>query len=53
MPAKGGKGTAWTPELERRMLILAITASDLKPSMATWTLVARGIGNGITASAVR
>ncbi|KAF7508066.1 hypothetical protein GJ744_009648 [Endocarpon pusillum] len=34
------------------MLILAITAADLKPSTATWNLVAQGMGNGITASAV-
>ena len=53
MPARGGKGTTWTPELERHMLILAITAADLKPSTATWNLVAQAMGNGITASAVR
>lgn len=53
MPAKGGKGTTWTPELERRMLILLITAVDAKPSTATWNLVAQALGNGLTASAVR
>jgi hypothetical protein len=53
MHTRGGKGTTWTPALERHMLILAITAADLKPSMATWELVAQSLGNGITASAVR
>ena len=44
---------SWTVENERNMLLLAISKADLKPSVATWTIVAEILGGEITPSAVR
>ncbi|KAL2393952.1 hypothetical protein ABEF93_001026 [Exophiala dermatitidis] len=42
----------WTAERERRMLLLAISSADLKPSADTWATVAALLGEGLTPSAV-
>ncbi|KIX08927.1 uncharacterized protein Z518_00005 [Rhinocladiella mackenziei CBS 650.93] len=42
----------WTAERERRMLLLAISSANLRPSTDTWTTVAALLGEGLTASAV-
>ncbi|OAG45144.1 hypothetical protein AYO21_00492 [Fonsecaea monophora] len=42
----------WTAERERRMLILAISAANLRPSADTWQRVAALLGEGLTPSAV-
>lgn len=43
----------WTVERERQMLLLAICEANLKPTMETWSIVAKILGEGITPSAVR
>ena len=43
----------WTAERERRMLLLAISSANLRPSSDTWTTVAALLGDGLTPSAVR
>ncbi|KIW13747.1 hypothetical protein PV08_08938 [Exophiala spinifera] len=42
----------WTPERERRMLLVAIASANLKPSADTWTKVSQLLGGGLTPSAV-
>lgn len=43
----------WTAERERRMLLLAISSANLRPSAETWAHVANLLGEGLSASAVR
>jgi len=43
----------WTVERERQMLLLAICEANLKPTMETWSIVAKILGEDITPSAVR
>src|ERR1700734_1496828 len=43
----------WTVERERQMLLLAICEANLKPTMETWSIVAKILGENITPSAVR
>ena len=43
----------WTVERERQMLLLAICEANLKPTMETWSIVARILGGDISPSAVR
>ena len=43
----------WSAEKERRMLLLAISSANLRPSADTWQRVAGLLGEGLTASAVR
>ncbi|KIV86596.1 hypothetical protein PV11_02196 [Exophiala sideris] len=42
----------WNAERERRMLLLAISSANLRPSADTWTKVAALLGEGLTPSAV-
>ncbi|KAI1615340.1 hypothetical protein EDD37DRAFT_507120 [Exophiala viscosa] len=42
----------WNAERERRMLLLAISSANLRPSADTWTKVAVLLGEGLTPSAV-
>ncbi|EXJ91517.1 hypothetical protein A1O3_00065 [Capronia epimyces CBS 606.96] len=42
----------WTAERERRMLLLAISRTNLRPSADTWEAVAALLGEGLSASAV-
>ncbi|KAL2423899.1 hypothetical protein ABEF95_009560 [Exophiala dermatitidis] len=41
----------WTAERERRMLLLAISSANLRPSADTWATVAALLGEGLTPSA--
>ena len=43
----------WTAERERQMLLLAIAEANLRPTIETWSIVAKILGEGITPSAVR
>ncbi|KIW68082.1 hypothetical protein PV04_04050 [Phialophora macrospora] len=42
----------WTAEKERKMLLLAISAANLRPSTVIWQRVADRLGGGLTASAI-
>ncbi|KAJ9604621.1 hypothetical protein H2200_010735 [Cladophialophora chaetospira] len=42
----------WNAERERKMLLLAISSANLRPSADTWQRVAALLGDGLTASAV-
>ena len=53
MPPKAVPGNRWSSEADIRMLVLALTVTDFKPSATIWKAVADQMGNGLTANAVQ